>query len=96
MDVAEKNRLRERRLLTFAAGFDQFTLSQMWEITGLPYGWLSRTLLKWWREDGLTTRLHGSGKFVEGHVFTMVTRRGFPNRATYRWIEPECENEEVD
>lgn len=87
--LAEKRRLDERQVLTFAAHFRVFSLDDIWQAKRwFHYGWLSRLLLRWWREDGLVERWDAkTATWRTGFPWSKAGRSEMPGPAIYRWVE---------
>lgn len=84
------NEREERRVFAVAVHYEQFSLGEIWErMKFVHYGRMSRYLLKWWREDGLTERLDKNGRWVRGDGWrgTHEIKLRFSGKAIYRWIE---------
>lgn len=79
----------ERVVFEIAVRHPVFSLGEIWdEARFYRYGWISKTLLRWWKDDGLTERYGKDGKWHEGFPWTAghdKLWRGVP--AIYRWKE---------
>jgi hypothetical protein len=82
--MKSKGEIRTKRLWDWCVRQEEFTIEEAWKATRVHYGYISKTLIEWWRAGLLLKWNRYDKTWHEGFLFSKCgTGLGFTGR--YRW-----------